>query len=329
MRMLPELARPRHGSGPLWTMLLWLMLGCSSNVAAGPGDQACPSDFGAAPRSSSLLLDFDKRSVPAVAKAQAAHPVPCFLPYVEVKEKQASGRLMLVDVRKPADYAQLRIPGSVNISSTALKTKAYLKQRAIVLVDAGYARRRLESLCGQLRAQGFSDVTALDGGLNAWIERGGAVSGNPLARMALSRLSARAFMAERGNPRWLVVDQNGVPLRTSTEPFAPPVTAWNLAGSAFAAPDSGSADQALQRMTKLADSRVSKGAGEPYFLVVSADGSGYEMLAARLRGASLHQVYFLDGGLAAYRRFLSDWRLRQHAHRVAMAPSASLCGARR
>ena len=329
MPMLPEISRSRHCGGALAAMLLYVVLGGSGMAVGATGELACPTGVGEVSRSNTLLPNADAGSRIPAATTRAAEPIPCFVAYDEVIEKQARGKLMLVDVRKAQDYARLRIPGSINIGATALKTKAFLKRRAIVLVAAGYARRQLESLCGQLRRQGFADVAALDGGLNAWIGQGGAVSGSPLARAALSRLSPRAFMTERDNPRWLVVDLNGVPLRTSTEPFAPPVTARTLAGSAFAAPDSRTPDGAVERMQRLAGSRESKAASAPYFLVVSRDGGGYDSLVARLRDSSLHQVYFLDGGLAAYRRFLSDWQARQGARRVAMAPQSTLCGVRR
>ena len=87
------------------------------------------------------------------------------------------GQRMIVDVRPADEYAQARVPNSLNIPLYAVKTKLFLKGRRIVLMDQGNMNVVLEEECRKLRAMGFPDVSLWYGGLNAWRRRGGSVEG--------------------------------------------------------------------------------------------------------------------------------------------------------
>ena len=73
-------------------------------------------------------------------------------------------------------------------------------------MGAGYAGSELETLCTSLRAAGFSQVAILDGGLNAWRQQVGTLDGDPLAQLALNRITPEQFFPERDYNHWAILD---------------------------------------------------------------------------------------------------------------------------
>jgi len=66
----------------------------------------------------------------------------------EVKRQLNSGSQnnpVLVDVRDNESFQKIRIPGSINMSLFAVKTKTFLKTKQIVLVNEGYGYNKLVS----------------------------------------------------------------------------------------------------------------------------------------------------------------------------------------
>ena len=47
--------------------------------------------------------------------------------------------IVLVDIRRRVEFEKFRIPGSINIPLFAIKTKAFLKSKSLVIVDEGYS----------------------------------------------------------------------------------------------------------------------------------------------------------------------------------------------
>ena len=86
--------------------------------------------------------------------------------YCKPKEKQ---EIMLIDVRKEADFERCRIPGSLNIPLHTLKTKAFLKSKPLALINKGYNSGTLEKKCLRLMEAGFTDVSFVIGGLYKYV----------------------------------------------------------------------------------------------------------------------------------------------------------------
>jgi rhodanese-related sulfurtransferase len=144
-----------------------------------------------------------------------------------VQERQ---ELVLIDVRGPQAFEQVRIPGSLNIPLFAVKTKAFLKDKPLVLVDEGFRPRRLADACDQLRQAGF-EARFLFGGLNAWRTRSAnfnllrsaklalprsahvnllPLQGDVFAQNALNTMPPQALFAEQGSEYWLLLDVSAV-----------------------------------------------------------------------------------------------------------------------
>jgi rhodanese-related sulfurtransferase len=122
-----------------------------------------------------------------------------------VPDRELKKDLLLVDIRPPAAFAKLRIPGSLNVPIFAIKAKTFLKKYELVLVDDGYRYAQIEEECRYLRRAGFR-LRILDGGLATWSRKGGALEGDEFARKALNRLSPLNFFSEKDYGNWIVLD---------------------------------------------------------------------------------------------------------------------------
>lgn len=93
-------------------------------------------------------------------------------PRVSVREldgQLAEDAVILVDVRNPGEVEQGRIPGSIHIPLAQLRSRLDLlpTDRPIVVHCAGGWRSSVAA--SLLRAEGFCDVSDLDGGYHAWL----------------------------------------------------------------------------------------------------------------------------------------------------------------
>jgi rhodanese-related sulfurtransferase len=96
--------------------------------------------------------------------------------YMDVKDLTGE-RPVFVDVRSAEAFKNGHIQGSVNIPFYAVKTKGFLKNRMVVLVDAGFGVPSTEALCRSLREGGFSSVSVLRSGIRGWVASGGKLGG--------------------------------------------------------------------------------------------------------------------------------------------------------
>lgn len=202
-----------------------------------------------------------------------------------------SGELVLIDVREPGRFAELRIPGSVNLPLFAVKTKTFLKSRALVLFNEGYRYSDLEEECSRLRVAGFN-ASILDGGIRRWIESGGVVEGDAHYRERLLEVSPQVFFQERHFENWVVLDVSG-PLGDEMASLFPEALPIDL-GKGL--------DAVIPRIQSIGEQNRPR----PFlaFLVVNRDGLGFDQLDRLFGKAGLREVYFLEGGLQSYEAFL-------------------------
>ena len=88
----------------------------------------------------------------------------------ELDRLLAEDAVILVDIRNPGEVEQGRIPGSINIPLAQLRNRLDMlpSDRPIVVHCAGGWRSSVAA--SLLRAQGFENVSDLEGGYNAWQE---------------------------------------------------------------------------------------------------------------------------------------------------------------
>ncbi|MCB1770508.1 MAG: hypothetical protein KDJ31_12540 [Candidatus Competibacteraceae bacterium] len=108
----------------------------------------------------------------------------CYLSPQEAAAQFRNHTAYLIDVRASAAFEQYHISGALNIPAYAIKTKPFLKNKPLILIDAGYRSHTLDTLCQTLRQQNYT-VAILDGGLNAWRHQVAPLTGDALAQVNL------------------------------------------------------------------------------------------------------------------------------------------------
>jgi len=96
----------------------------------------------------------------------------------ELKTLMAQKAVVLIDVRRPDEFAQGRIPGAININFTDVMGEAERfagEKRTIVAYCACVNETTATRAAVDLAARGVPGVKALKGGWNEWVERGETV----------------------------------------------------------------------------------------------------------------------------------------------------------
>ena len=218
-----------------------------------------------------------------------------------VLQKMRENRdIILIDVRKKAEFEKFRIPGSINIPPFAIKTKAFLKPKSLVIVNEGYNYGELEQECVHLRSSGFK-VWILNGGLNYWREKGVPLEGDVFARKALNRIPPRSFFAEKDYENWIVID-----VSVSKHPEAHPLIPQSI---------SLPYENDEEKFIKTSKGTVAKLQHSRFLsvLICSEKGEHYEHIEKLVQKAGVTNVFFLEGGLEAYKKFLGQQTLIRQA----------------
>lgn len=206
-------------------------------------------------------------------------------PEYAAAQMKSSRDLLLVDVRKKAAFEQVRIPGAIHVPVHFVKTKAYLKNKKIVLVNKGFSRQPLVSACKDLNEKGF-DARILSGGLNTWAGKGLPVTGSPFAKSSLAMVSPRMAFQEHADRNFLPVDISG-----SKSPAVFDNTVHvNPSNSEFLNVAAG----------------YHKNHPHGSVLIFSQAGTGYETFRKQLKSADIKNVFFLTGGMKAYNNYLEN-----------------------
>lgn len=208
------------------------------------------------------------------SSTQGSAPLSLYLdPQTVAAQKQ---KLTLVDLRPPAAFDQIFIPGSLNLSKAALKTKTWLASKHLVLINQG-----LEDL-GEVREDlieaGFSQVSILQGGLYGWHVAKLPLAGKAHAATEIPLLPAVRFFAQRDSQDWQVLKLHELESKQEAE----------LAGQLH---------QAINRAKSGQSTLILDAAGElkgPILNLLLETGNT--------------TFYYLEGGERAYKRFISTHR---------------------
>lgn len=221
----------------------------------------------------------------AAAPGQAGQSKGLFISpeYAATQIRQAS-RIQLVDVRNKTEFDKLHIPESIHAPLHFVKTKTWLQPKTAVLVNQGFCKQALIQTCRELHKKGFT-VKILKGGLTAWIQKGLPVTGDPFAKKAISRVSPRQVFQAYAARFFLPVDISG---RQTRQLFSGTVH-----------PETGGAFQtALERF------RQDHPNGS--VLVFNQTGTGYENSKEAIISAGKETIFFLSGGVNAYKEYLAN-----------------------
>jgi rhodanese-related sulfurtransferase len=209
--------------------------------------------------------------------------------------------LLLVDVRGKDAFEKYRIPGTIRVPLHALKTKAFLKDRPVVLVNEGHPNPVLERACRDMRSAGFAHVSILNGGLRCWQQKNGPIEGDAFAAIDASRISPIDFFPHHDSVEWLVV-------RVAT-PASGPRRFRSLVPSAIDLPWDGNPSAFAAALKALA----ARGSRSPLacILVCDAGGTQYEPIERAVQQEGISRVFYLKGGMEAYEAFAEQQALLQ------------------
>lgn len=166
------------------TVLLGGVLGllhAAAVLAASPGGEMPEALKGIAPAGASCQRD-DRPAASSTASSSGAgsgsgDPAPaadlsCALAAAEAHRRLGQAQWMVIDTR-PADVHQLgHVAGALNLSASQLRSKAFLRDRTLVLMGSGRGDEALYAACADLKQRGFSRIRVMQGGWAEWIAQG-------------------------------------------------------------------------------------------------------------------------------------------------------------
>ena len=221
---------------------------------------------------------------------------------LKLKKKQ---EIVLIDVRNREEFEKFRIPGSINMPLFTIKTKGFLKSTPFVLINEGYYYGQLEQECKRLRDSGFTAVWILNGGLNAWRQKGAPLNGDIFAQKELKRMPPQVFFEEKNDENWLVID---VSKSESSE-------GRYLIPQAMAIPFGDDPEQFVSRIKRAMDRHE----GNPLLSVLIFDEKGeqYERVEKLIQETGIRNVFYLKNGQKGYKTFLQRqaliWQPKEHS----------------
>jgi rhodanese-related sulfurtransferase len=196
--------------------------------------------------------------------------------------------IVIIDVRQKNDFDRFRIPGSLNIPLYAIKTKTFLKSKALILVNEGHQVSQLEQECRHLRQSGFN-VRILKGGFNSWKRQGGITEGENIAHNKLNRISSLNYFYEKDRGDWVVI--NASPSRNSVT--------GSLSASNVSIPFEGDGNKFIAGFRRyVADVKINPCTR---VLVFDEKGDIYGRIEQALQKTGI-DILFLEGGIQAYRK---------------------------
>lgn len=216
-------------------------------------------------------------------------------PQLLQQKLQQDKRLQVIDVRSSDEFARCRIPGSLNMPLFTIKTKQFLQDRSIILVNEGYNYQILEQTVEELQANGFKPTKILAGGLVNWRDTGGQLEGDFFAGAALDEIPADKLFNDAVYSDWHIFYLTAAQEQGKQTNFSDRVGVL-------------SKDNVTQSVSLLQANLKEQGLDSslPYLLVIM-DGSKEELrkLKRAVNNAGLANVYYLVDGLHGYQEFLA------------------------
>jgi rhodanese-related sulfurtransferase len=130
----------------------------------------------------------------------------CFADRHASETAMADPGTVVVDVRPATIFADATIAGALNIPANLLKTKTFLRDKPLLLLNDGADYAQLESVCQQLQAIGFANTRVIYGGLQSWWSAGRELTGKATDFSRLDAVTPAVYHANKAYRHWLIVD---------------------------------------------------------------------------------------------------------------------------
>jgi len=237
----------------------------------------------------------------------------------KINQKQ---KLFMVDIRNSKKFNTFKIPGSINISLSFIKTKPFLKTKPVVIIHESIAYSEIEFQAGKLNRKGF-DIKILQGGLAAWKHKGGTLAGDPFAPQELNRISAQTFFAEKDHEEWVILNACSKELKhhkvlfpkaIHTSKSSPKIQ--QMVQAIF------SGDTALKKQKHIPENNPLTA-----IVIFNEAGQDYEAIENKINKKYGHKVFYLKGGISNFQNFINSQMLahRPKAERTREIGHCELC----
>lgn len=218
--------------------------------------------------------------------------------------------IVLVDTRLAEIYQQFHIPGSINISLGFVKTKKFLADKSVVLVDNGFALSSLLKARSELIEYGFSKVFILAGGIVGWHRSGGEIDGDLFAASQACLITPTQLYLETGRNDLVTIDVSGSAKGDGLD------NKMDLQRVPFSQEAVGNFRASVAPLI------IGRSAMPGAVLIISDSGQWYEEIALVLKGLPT-DIFYLTGGKAAYRAYLENEE--KLAHRATQMMGERTC----
>ena len=196
--------------------------------------------------------------------------------YVQ-RYKQRNPEVQLVDVRSFRAFQKAHIPGSIHVPVSLVPHKSFLQSDPVVLVGSGADPGPLLRICRELRRKGVQ-TSVLWGGLVAWRETGGRLTGSLKDGQALNEISPTAYYRQRGREYWRVLYVGDMqPQELDT---------------VLSSAETAQQEELVSHLKDRSSPRL--------ILLITRKGEDYDRLESALRAEGVANVFCLRGGLTAY-----------------------------
>jgi rhodanese-related sulfurtransferase len=128
--------------------------------------------------------------------AEVKPDLSCGIAPEDVVRQLQSPNTVLIDARGAMDFASFHINEAMNISSTELRGKTFLRGKSLILIGNGKAEQQQYIDCRRLKSNGFKQVRVLRGGMPAWLAAGQSVLGQSPDPAQLTRLTPSELWIE-------------------------------------------------------------------------------------------------------------------------------------
>lgn len=213
-----------------------------------------------------------------------------------IRSKWHTGMITLIDVRSVQAFRAGSIPGSINIPEYSIRTKRFLKQKTLVLINDGLSNLSLIQTCQRLRKSGFRNVSVLSGGIYAWLENDVPIERQLIGSLD-SVLAPRDLVRSQSEIAWLFL--------TDASDIA---SVKQVLRSDEVLPIASPMEEIVGRLNKIAEPGSSIA---PVHIAILTESSTFSESSKLFQSERIsNPIFVIEGGLSGYKQYAASHALQ-------------------
>lgn len=196
----------------------------------------------------------------------------------------------VIDLRSIVKFSARRIPRSFNLKPFEIKALPFSSE-PILLISEPYRRREPETLCSELRQLGFTNIRALQDGVEGWANAGSSLEGSQKSVKESPEISVNSLFEEITYQRWnlfLIGQPQDLGLDTLAH-----IQMYE------------SVDEALTELKALR-SNEANAANSTRTAIISRSELEEQRIKSTLSNLGISNTFVLSGGIKALDRYIKD-----------------------